>query len=94
MPLIISQKIRDKLLNKHGVTETEIVECFENRVGNYLSDPRELHLTNPITEWFVAETDAGRKLKVMFVRLNADIHIKSAYDPSDAVKRLYSRLGM
>lgn len=91
MPLIISKRVREKLANKQPpVTEAEIVQCFANREGRFLLDTREEHKTNPPTKWFIAETNYGRLLKVVFVRnIDGSIEIKSAFDPNDTEKRIY-----
>ncbi|MDP2431797.1 MAG: hypothetical protein Q8O33_07180, partial [Pseudomonadota bacterium] len=68
MALVISPQVRIKLANKTPpVTKDEILQCFANRTGSYALDMRADHLTNPITRWFIAETDFGRKLKVVFM---------------------------
>lgn len=78
--LIISTAVRTKLERKHQVAEPEIKECFYNQLGNCLTDDREEHRTDPETLWFVAETNRGRVLKVVFILKDGNIHIKSAYD--------------
>lgn len=91
MKLIISRGVRTKLSSKlPPVTETEIVECFSNRTGAYLIDTRANNLTNPLTRWFVAETNFGRRLKIAFVPDKDGIHIKTAYDPNIAEVRIYN----
>ena len=89
--LIISQQVLQKLQNKHNVTRREIEQCFENRIGNYLEDDREDHRTDPPTFWFVAPTNNERLLKVIFVFLNGNVYIKSAYEPSETVAKLYEQ---
>lgn len=90
MKLIISTKVREKLVNKTPpVTECEIVQCFANRDRTDAIDIRAEHRTNPITRWFIAETDFGRKLKVAYMPTPEGIVIKSAYDPSDEAKQMY-----
>lgn len=79
-PLIISTAIRVKLDEKHQVCEKEIIECFLNHYGSCIEDDREEHRTDPPTNWFVAETNHCRMLKVVFVLKDGNIHIKSAYD--------------
>lgn len=92
MPLHISPRIREKLANKdRPVTEEEIVQCFANRTRQPIIDDREEHLTDPVTRWFVAETDYGRKLKIMYVPKADGIHIKSAYDASQEIIRIYTK---
>ncbi len=58
MSLIISARVREKLKQKHRVSEDEIIDCFANINGRYLRDKREQHQTNPPTLWFIAETDS------------------------------------
>jgi hypothetical protein len=91
--LIISTAVLEKLKNKHGVTRREVEQCFENKVGNYLSDDREDHKTDPVTLWFVSLTNCNRLLKITFIFVDGNIHIKSAYEPSDAVIEIYDRRG-
>ena len=92
MKLILSQAIREKLANKQPpVTEAELVQAFANRTHEPLIDTREEHATNPFTRWFVAETDYGRKLKIMYVPKADGIHIKSAYSASDKIIRIYTK---
>lgn len=64
-----SDRIITKLLEKHAVTFDEIWECFLNRQGGFLEDTRVNHKTSPPTLWFIAETDIGRLLKVVFIEL-------------------------
>jgi hypothetical protein len=92
MQLIISPRVREKLALRHRVTEDEIIQCFANRSGKYLMDTREAHKTEPQTLWFVAETDVGRRLKVIFMQTQDGIVIKSAYEPSQAVFRIYNNV--
>jgi hypothetical protein len=93
MALIISPKVREKLASKvPPVTEAEVRECFWNRTGKTLIDDREEHQTNPPTRWFIAETAAGRHLKVIFIRTASGDHIlKSAYDPDEAEELIYEQ---
>lgn len=90
--LIVTPDIRDKLLLKHQVKEGEVHECFFNRIGPYLLDTNEDHHTDPPTEWFLAETDRGRLLKVIFVFKDGNIYLKSAYDANQASIHIYTEL--
>ena len=74
MAIKISHKIREKLEEKHNVCEDEVVQCFANRDGHYLRDEREEHKSDPPTQWFIAETDYGRKLKVVFVMKDGTVY--------------------
>ena len=88
---IFSPAIREKIEKTHNVFISEVEECFYNRDGEFCEDNREQHKTDPPTQWFVAETDRGRKLKVIFVLSEDGIRIKSAYDANQAVCRLYQK---
>lgn len=91
--LIISSAILEKLKTKHAVSRREIEQCFENRVGNFVEDDREEHRTDPPTLWFVAPTNCDRLLKVIFIFIDGNIHIKSAFEPSEKTIDLYEKLG-
>ena len=90
--LNISERVIKKLYEKHKVARVEVEECFYNRMKGLLEDSRELHKTNPPTVWFIAETDEGRLLKVVFIELqNASYEIKSAYEPNDEEVKIYEK---
>ncbi|MBG6078705.1 hypothetical protein [Rubrivivax gelatinosus] len=91
MKLFINPGIRTKLAMKHRVTEEEILQCFANRCGPMLIDDREEHRTSPPTQWFIAETDYGRKVKVCFVLDNGIVEIKTAFTPSAEALAFYQR---
>lgn len=48
--LIISDGVAEKLKEKHGVSEREVEQCFENKMFSSLTDTREEHKTDPVTE--------------------------------------------
>jgi hypothetical protein len=89
MRLVISQAMLKKLAEKHRVTRAEVEQCFENREGGLLLDPREEHRTDPPTLWFVADTDANRKLKIVFVQRGELVFLKTAYEANDDEKDIY-----
>jgi hypothetical protein len=91
--LVISPTLLQKLQDKHNVTRREVEQCFENKIGNYLEDDREEHRTDPPTLWFVAPTNCDRLLKVIFVFLDGNIYIKSAYEPTPQIVEMYDRYG-
>jgi hypothetical protein len=101
MPLWYSDDVRKKLAEKHKVSEDEVRQCFENREGDYLEDPREEHRTDPPTHWFVAETNRLRVLKVVFVarKIKTEsgseirVDIKTAYPANPTEIDIYNRLG-
>ena len=94
--LILSRDVRDKLASKTPpVSECEIRECFANREGNVLIDSRAKNMTNPLTRWFISETDHGRVLKICFIPMpNKDIVIKTAYEPNATEVGIYRNKGM
>lgn len=92
MGLIISDAVRAKLTAKHQVREDEIEECFSNIEGKYLKDTRDDHKTDPETQWFIASTNYGRLLKVVFMLYpDGSIHIKSAFEPNSIEKSIYNK---
>lgn len=88
--LVIAPDIREKLDIKHRVKEGEVHECFFNKEGPYLEDTEEDHKTDPMTEWFIAPTDRGRLLKIMFVFRNGNLFLKSAYDANEKSQNIYT----
>ena len=90
LPFKLSAKIRVKLKEKHRVAPQEVAECFYNRVGITLIDTRENHRTDPPTEWFIAKTDKGRELKIIFMIAAGVIYLKSAFDADKKSIRIYN----
>lgn len=93
MTLKYSSAVKQKLAEKHGVSLEEVQQCFANREGGLLEDTREDHKTDPPSQWFIAETDYGRRLKVVFILKNGGILLKTAYGPNqkeDAIYRKYA----
>lgn len=90
---IVSPEVREKLKVKHGVTEVQIMQCFANREGPALIDDREEHKTNPVTRWFIAQTDYGIILKVCYMidPVSKTIDIKTAFRPSQDAIDFYNR---
>lgn len=91
MALKCSSAVKQKLAEKHGVSLDEVQQCFANREGGLLEDARENHKTDPPTQWFIAETDYGRCLKVVFILKNGNILLKTAYSPNSKEEAIYSR---
>jgi len=90
--LKISKNIAEKLKVKHSVTIDEVHECFLNRTKGLLEDTRVDHKTNPPTLWFIAETDHGRLLKIVYIELlNGSYEVKTAYKPNDIEVRIYEQ---
>ena len=90
--IVIAPDIREKLEAKHHVKEGEVHECFFNVTGPYLVDTEEEHQTDPPTEWFLAYTDRGRLLKVIFVFRDGNIFLKSAFDANEKSQSIYAQL--
>jgi uncharacterized DUF497 family protein len=91
MTLKYSSAVKQKLAEKHGVSLEEVQQCFANREGGLLEDTREDHKTDPPSQWFIAETDYGRRLKVVFILKNGDILLKTAYGPNQKEDTIYRR---
>ena len=91
MGIIISEKIRGKLLEKHNVTEKEVSECFYNRDRKALKDTREEHDTDPPTLWVISETNHCRALKLIFMVKDGNAILKSAYEANQTEIDLYER---
>ena len=94
MALKISKKVSAKLAAKEPpVTRDEVIQCFANRGAVYLLDMREEHASDPPTQWFIAQTYYGRKLKIVFILKDKNIILKTAYDPNQEELRIYSKYG-
>jgi hypothetical protein len=89
MAIVLSQAVLSKLQDKHNVAEFEVRQCFENICGGLLIDDREDHRTNPPTLWFIAMTNKRRLLKVCYVQIGADQHVKSTFEPIEIELRIY-----
>ena len=89
MGVKISPATEKKLLEKHDVTRKEVIECFENRLFSALKDTREEHDTDPPTMWIISETNHNRRLKVLFMVVEGDAVIKSAYEPEPEAEFIY-----
>ncbi|MGP5203869.1 hypothetical protein ACTXKB_14020 [Psychrobacter aquimaris] len=82
---VFSSRITEKLETKHGVTQQEVKQCFNNSSGVTVEDTREEHATNPPTQWFIAITDSGRELKVVFIYDEEEevIYVKTAFKANE-----------
>ena len=90
--MFLSPAVRTKLAKPdHNVTELEIKECFANRDCTFLTDRRPEHQTPIPTQWFVSETNYGRRLKIVFIydTQSKIVDIKSAYPATDQVAEIY-----
>jgi hypothetical protein len=91
--LNISDAVANKLRIKHQVERREVEHCFENRVGRLLEDIRVKHKTHPPTLWFLAKTNQGRVLKIVYIQSGMTIDLKSAFEPNAVELALYAKLG-
>lgn len=91
--LNISVKVLDKLKSRHGVLRVEVEQCFHNRSGKLLIDNRELRKTNPPTLWFLAKTNKGRLLKLVYIQKGNEVILKSAFEPNAVEIDIYARHG-
>lgn len=87
-----SPSVLEKLAKKHNVSVSEVIECFANRRGKPLTDNRIDHKTNPPTRWFVAETDMGRKLKVVYIVVDNSFEVKTAYLANQQEIDIYTKV--
>lgn len=84
--LIIHSTIEEKLRNKHGIKNPRriVLRLFRNLNGVLLIDTREKNLVKDYgknyipTEWFIAKY-YGQYYKVVFLRKDNDIILKTAY---------------
>lgn len=90
LPIKISKIVLDKITGR-DIRVIEVEQCFYNREGGLCEDTRAEHRTDPTTKWFVAETDKGRRLKIMFVPLQDGVELKSAYEATDEITRIYDK---
>ncbi|MGN6831108.1 ADP-ribosyl-(dinitrogen reductase) hydrolase [Paucibacter sp. M5-1] len=91
--LIISAAVLAKLREKHDLNRREVEQAFENKCGLFLIDDREDHQTDPPTLWFIAPTNRNRLLKVIFIFIEGNVHLKSAYDAEPDAISIYEELG-
>jgi uncharacterized DUF497 family protein len=91
--IIISPRIDHKLDEKHTVTVDEVDQCFDNKCGVNLIDDREEHRTDPPSLWFIAETNKGRLLKIIYVYRDGKYYIKSGFEPNKSDIETYEDEG-
>lgn len=90
--LFISEEVLTKLNGKTPpVSRKEVEHCFANRVKGLLVDSRAHNQTTPSTLWFLAPTNQGRVLKVVYIQREQTIHLRSAYDPNHDEERIYEK---
>jgi hypothetical protein len=86
----ISEDVLAKICARN-ISLKEVEQCFYNVEFGYCEDTRAHHKTDPITKWFVAPTDKDRLLKIMFVPRENGVDIKSAYEATPNVMRIYRK---
>lgn len=91
--LTISPGVLGKLKDRHKVSRLEVEQCFQNRTGRLLMDDRALTKTVPPTLLFLALTNKGRCLKVVYIQRGEVIELKTVYEPNDEESRIYKRYG-
>ena len=91
MKIVVSDAVLIKVNHKHQVSVKELEECFLNRLGGLLLDTREEHKTEPETLWFVAATNKNRVLKIIYISDGKSIYLKSAYQASPDIIRIYEK---
>jgi hypothetical protein len=92
--LIISPAIQGKLALKHGISRSDVEQCFRNRTRSYLIDNRLDHQTEPPTEWFISENDRGVLIKVVFLFGDGMIYLKSVFSPNLTEIRIYNTISI
>lgn len=93
LPILVSQDTLEKLRDKHNITLREVEQCFENKCGMYVEDTRENNRTDPPTLAFIAPTNRGRLLKVCFMFIDGNVHLKTAFDPDERDIAHYDTFG-
>ncbi len=91
--LVLSEHVKAKIANDHNVTIAEVRQCFLNRKGRLLVDNRALTRTNPPTLWFIADTNKVRSLKIVYIQVGLQIHLKTAYEPNEIETAIYLKYG-
>ena len=92
--LVISPAIQGKLALKHGISRSDVEQCFLNRTRSYLIDNRLDHQTEPLTEWFISENDRGVLIKVVFIFDDGMIYLKSAFPPNSTEICIYNTISI
>lgn len=94
MKLVVYPEIEEKLRKKHQVSVSEVEETFLNRTGILAKEIRPQHSGKDPRYWFISETDAGRRLKVVFVddRTEPAPVIITAYESNEMEEEEYEKL--
>jgi hypothetical protein len=90
--LLITNAVEIKIRVKHGLSRRDIEECFSNIERERLEDNRVEHKTDPVTQWFIAQNNFGKHIKVVFMLLeDGRSLLKTAYCPNDDEIRIYMK---
>jgi len=81
------------LREKHQVERREVEQCFANKCGLSLIDSREDHQSDPPTLWFVAPTNRGRLLKVVFIFREGKVFLRTAFEADELAQKIYNAHG-
>jgi hypothetical protein len=92
MSLVIYPPIEHKLKVKHQVTVQEVAQAFLNRTGKLATEVRPKNQGGHPRYWFISETDAGRRLKVVYADDPTEPGpvIITAYEPNPKEESLYA----
>ena len=91
--LVVSAAVESKITTSHNVTIAEVRQCLLNRKGRLLVDNRVLTKTNPPTLWFIADTNKVRALKIVYIQVGLQVHLKTAYEPNEVETAIYLKHG-
>ena len=89
--LKISDAVLEKLSSRHKVDRREVEQCFENFDGVLLTDDRDDHKSDPQTLWFLARTNNGRILKVVYIQRGDSAHLRTCYEPNATEIHIYQK---
>lgn len=94
MALVVYLGIAKKLREKHQVEVAEVEQAFLNRTGRLAKEVRAKNQGEHPRFWFIAETDAGRRLKVVYALdpEEAGPLVITAYEPDETEENLYASL--
>lgn len=94
MKLTVYPAIVQKLRSKHQVEMHEVEEAFLNRTGRLARELRQVDPKQAPRYWFIADTDGGRRLKVVYAldRAAPAPVLITAYPPNEREERLYATL--
>ncbi|MCB5227646.1 ADP-ribosyl-(dinitrogen reductase) hydrolase [Alishewanella sp. 16-MA] len=91
MAIYISDKVKNKIQEKHGLTLDEVYEAISGRLAGFLADTREEHKSDPPTYWFIGSTDFGKKIKVAFIYKDDTLIIRTAYEANPRELAIYNK---